>query len=289
MKAKILGCRGSLASPGPETVFYGGNTSCISLELSDGTCAILDAGTGILRLGRDLAESPTGPIHIFLTHLHLDHIEGLGFFAPVWTPEQEIHFWGPPSPVAGLSERIARYFSPPLFPLQLSEVPAQLVFHDLPEDEFRVGSADVLAHPVQHRGPTVGFRFHDDGRSLAYIPDHEPFLGVAPGEVEPEWLSGFVLADGVDTLVHDAQYTEEEYRDRRGFGHSSVAHAVAFAQASGADRLVLFHHDPMHSDDELERIGARARELWGDDGTPPELAREGTQLAIEPAAERLTR
>jgi hypothetical protein len=162
--------------------------------------------------------------------------------------EQEIHFWGPPSPVRGLSERIARYFSPPLFPLQLSEVPAQLVFHDLPEDRVPRGSADVLAHPVQHRGPTVGFRFHDDGPLARVHPRPRAVPRRRAGEVEPEWLSGFVLADGVDTLVHDAQYTEEEYRDRRGFGHSSVAHAVAFAQASGADRLVLFHHDPMHSD-----------------------------------------
>ena len=182
----------------------------------------------------------------------------------------------------GLSERISRYFSPPLFPIQLSEVPAQLVFHDLPEEEFRVGTAEVLAHPVQHRGPTVGFRFADDGRSLAYIPDHEPFLGFEPGEVDAEWLSGYSLADGVETLVHDAQYFEEEYHDRRGFGHSSVAHAVAFAQAASADRLVLFHHDPLHSDADLERLQARARELWGDEGRMPELARDGMELALKP-------
>ena len=282
MKARVWGCRGSLASPGPETVVYGGNTPCISLELSDETPVILDAGTGILRLGRALADAFPRPIHVFLTHLHLDHIEGLGLFAPLWTPGQEVHFWGPPSPVAGLSERIARYFSPPLFPIQLSEVPAELVFHDLPEEGFRVGSAEVLAHPVQHRGPTVGFRISDDGRSLAYIPDHEPYLGVEPGEVDVDWLSGFDLAEGVETLVHDAQYFEDEYHDRRGFGHSSVAHAVAFAQAASADRLVLFHHDPLHSDADLDRLQARARELWGDEGRLPELARDGMELALRP-------
>jgi phosphoribosyl 1,2-cyclic phosphodiesterase len=281
MRATVWGCRGSLARPGPETVVYGGNTSCLSLELSDGTPVVLDAGTGILRLGAELANATPRPIHLFLTHLHFDHIEGLGLFEPLWTPGREIHFWGPPSPVAGLSERIARYFSPPLFPIQLLEVPAQLVFHDLPE-QFSVGSSEVLALPVSHRGPTVGFRVSDDGHTLAYIPDHEPYLGYEPGEVEPDWLSGHGLAERADTLVHDAQYFEDEYQDRRGFGHSSLAHAVAFAQACAAERLVLFHHDPKHTDADLERLQARARELWGGEGHLPELARDGMQLGVKP-------
>jgi hypothetical protein len=126
-------------------------------------------------------------------------------------PETELHIWGPPSPVASLAERIARYFSPPLFPLQLSEVPAQVVCHDLPAEEFRLGSATVLAQPVTHRGPTVGVRVDDADRSLAYLPDHEPYLGFAPEEVETSWLSGYALAAEVGTLVHDAQYSEAEY------------------------------------------------------------------------------
>jgi ribonuclease BN (tRNA processing enzyme) len=280
VRARIWGCRGSLATPGPDTVVYGGNTSCLSLELSDGTPVVLDAGTGILRLGQELADAAARPIHLFLTHLHFDHIEGLGLFGPLWLPDREIHFWGPPSPVEGLSERIARYFSPPLFPIQLAEVPAQLVFHDLPE-RFRVGSSEVLALPVSHRGPTVGFRVSDGDHTIAYIPDHEPYLGYEPGEVEPDWLSGYGLAERADTLVHDAQYSEEEYPSRRGFGHSSVAHAVAFAQACAAEQLVLFHHDPMHWDADLERLRERARELWGGEGHPPELAREGMELAVE--------
>lgn len=279
MRARIWGCRGSLATPGPDTVVYGGNTSCVSLELADGTPVVLDAGTGILRLGAELASTPR-PIHLLLTHLHFDHIEGLGLFEPLWTPGFEVHFWGPPSPVAGLSERIARYFSPPLFPIQLSELPAQLVFHDLPE-QFSVGSSEVLALPISHRGPTVGFRVTDDGHTLAYLPDHEPYLGYEPGEVAPDWLSGFGLAERADTLVHDAQYFEEEYNDRRGFGHSSLAQAVAFAQACGVERLVLFHHDPNHTDADLERLEARARELWGGEGHPPELARDGMQLEVK--------
>lgn len=285
MKATVWGCRGSLAAPGAETVACGGNTSCISLQLADDTPIVLDAGTGIRSLGRELAAAFPRPIHILLTHLHLDHIEGLGFFAPIWMPGQELHLWGPPSPVASLEERVSRYFSPPLFPIQLSEVPAQVVLHDLPEEEFELGSARVLAQPIAHRGPTVGYRIEENGRSFAYLPDHEPYLGVAPAEVEPVWLSGFTLAERVGTLIHDAQYLEQEYAACRGFGHSSVAHAVAFATATEAARLVLFHHDPLHTDDTLSSLEARGRELWGDGANPPELAREGMQLSLAPRLE----
>ena len=260
MKATVRGCRGSLAAPGTDTVGYGGNTACLALVLADDTPLILDAGTGIRLLGLELARAFPRPIHILLTHLHLDHLEGLGLFAPIWMPQTELHIWGPPSPVASLAERIARYFSPPLFPVQLSEVPAQVVCHDLPAEEFRIGSATVLAQPVTHRGPTVGVRVDDADRSVAYIPDHEPYLGLEPEEAEPGWLSGYALAAEVGTLVHDAQYSEAEYRQRRGFGHSSVAHAVAFSRAVNASQLILFHHDPLHSDGELDALGTRARE-----------------------------
>ena len=282
MKATVRGCRGSLAAPGPDTVGYGGNTACLALVLADDTPLILDAGTGIRLLGVELARAFPRPIHILLTHLHLDHIEGLGLFAPIWMPQTELHIWGPPSPVAGLAERIARYFSPPLFPVQLSEVPAQVVCHDLPAEEFRLGSATVLAQPVTHRGPTVGVRVDDADRSVAYIPDHEPYLGLEPEEAEPGWLSGYALAAEVDTLVHDAQYSEAEYRQRRGFGHSSVAHAVAFSRAVNAGQLILFHHDPLHSDGELDALGTRAKELWADTRRPPQLARDGMQLDLDP-------
>lgn len=278
MKATIWGCRGSLAAPGPDTVQVGGNTSCVALELGDGTQVVLDAGTGIRLLGLELAASSLRPIHLCLTHLHVDHIEGLGFFAPLWDVDQELHVWGPPSPIASLEERLSRYLSPPLFPVPLQEMPATVHFHDLPEEEFELGAARVLAQPVAHRGPTVGFRFEQGGSSVAYIPDHEPYLGVAPGEVEPEWLSGFALAEGVEILLHDAQYSEEEYPSRRGFGHSSIAHATAFAQVAHVEQLILFHHDPSHSDDELRALEQRAHELWERADHLPRLGLEGMQL-----------
>lgn len=279
MRAVVWGCRGSLAAPGADTVVYGGNTSCVELGLPEGPPVILDAGTGIRLLGLELASS-SEPIHLCLTHLHLDHLEGLGFFVPLWQPERELHIWGPASPIDALEERIARYLSPPLFPVELSEVPAKLTFHDLPDGEFVLGSTRVRAEPVSHRGPTVGYRFEDAGTTLVYIPDHEPFLGVEPADAEPGWVSGFALAEGADVLLHDAQYFEHEYPNHVGWGHSSVGHAVAFARLAGVRRLVLFHHDPLHTDEQLRSLEARARELWGDKETSPELAREGATLQV---------
>jgi phosphoribosyl 1,2-cyclic phosphodiesterase len=279
VNAKVWGCRGSLAAPGPDTVVYGGNTSCVELELADGTRVVLDAGTGIRLLGLELAAT-AGRINLCLTHLHLDHLEGLGFFVPLWQPERELHIWGPGSPVDTLEERIARYLSPPLFPVQLSEVPANVTFHDVPDAEFGLGSARVRAEPVAHRGPTVGYRFEDDGSVLAYIPDHEPYLGVDPDAAEPDWISGFSLADGADVLMHDSQYFEHEYPNHVGWGHSSVAHAVAFARLARCRRLLLFHHDPLHTDEQLQSLEDRAREIWGEDESPPELAREKTTVQV---------
>ncbi len=279
MRATVWGCRGSLAAPGAETVRYGGNTSCVHLELDDGTPVVLDAGTGIRLLGLELARLPRRPIHVCLTHLHMDHLEGLGFFVPLWEPGIELHIWGPASPVDRLEERIARYLSPPLFPVQLSEVPSNITFHDVPDGEFTIGSARFRGEAVSHRGPTIGYRIEEGDSSLAYIPDHEPYLGVEPGTVDLPWLSGSSLAEGATVLMHDAQYFEHEYPSHVGWGHSSVAHAVAFARAAQVERLVLFHHDPLHTDDQLRSLEARARALWGDEGRPPELAYEGMELA----------
>ena len=147
MKATVWGCRGSLAAPGPDTIAIGGNTSCLEIRLADDSLLVLDAGTGIRALGLALDGRHQRPLHILLTHLHLDHIEGLGFFAPLWIQEQELHLWGPPSPAASLERRIARYLSPPLFPVTLDEMPARIHFHDFPEREFEARLGDDQSGP----------------------------------------------------------------------------------------------------------------------------------------------
>jgi phosphoribosyl 1,2-cyclic phosphodiesterase len=289
VKARIWGCRGSLASPGPNTVGYGGNTSCIEVKVDDDHLIILDAGSGIRDLGvRLMGESPQA-IHIVLSHLHLDHLQGLAFFPPFWSADVELHIWGPASPTRSLAERVAGYLSPPLFPVHLSDAPSRPIFHDVPQEPFMIGNALVRGTPVSHQGPTVGIRVEADDRVLAYLPDHEPSLGIDLASLEPEWISGHAVARDADVLLHDAQYSATEYHSHVGWGHSSIDHAVAFALASNVHRLVLFHHDPGHTDAHLEIMCAEAAAKWTADSPPPVLAAEGTTFTMGPEGVSLER
>jgi phosphoribosyl 1,2-cyclic phosphodiesterase len=284
VKAIVRGCRGSLATPGPRTLRRGGNTSCVEIRLADGTLLILDAGTGIRELGVELAGDAGRPIHLVLTHLHLDHLEGLGFFVPLWQPERELHIWGPVSGRVSLRARIARFLAPPFFPVLLADAPSEVSFHDVPRESWTIGSATITAQPVLHPGPTVGYRIEADGGVLAYLPDHEPYLGGQVVDLSDDWISGFELACEADVLMHDSQYTESEYPAKVGWGHSSVAQAVQFAEAAHVDRLLLFHHDPLHDEEQLDAIEARACELWAGPGTPPTLAVEGLEYSLGTAS-----
>ena len=216
-EGQALGTRGSIPSPGPETIRYGGNTSCVGVTLSDGSMLALDAGTGIRSLGLALADEPTR-LHILLTHLHLDHIQGLVFFAPAFRPQTEIVIWGPASPEASLRDRIARYISAPLSPVEVRELPCDVSFRHCPDSEWEIGSARIRAASVTHRGPTLGYRINDGDSSLAYIPDHEPALGADLAELEEDWISGFDLARDASLLIHDGQYTDAEYPRPRRLG-----------------------------------------------------------------------
>jgi phosphoribosyl 1,2-cyclic phosphodiesterase len=193
----------------------------------------------------------------------------------MWDERVTLDIWGPPSPLLSLRERIARSFSPPLFPVDLGDVPARVTFHDVPRQRWTVEGVALSAHLVVHPGPTVGFRIETPTSSFAYLPDHEPAFVGPIADRSTDWLSGASIADDVDLLFHDAQYFEDEYEERIGWGHSSVADAVAFTHAVGARRLLLFHHEPDHSDGSLERLEARARSLDGRNETRPTLAREG--------------
>jgi phosphoribosyl 1,2-cyclic phosphodiesterase len=281
MRLTIWGCRGSVPCPGGDTVRYGGNTSCVEVSLDDGTLLVLDAGTGIRRLGDELVDRGRRHVHVLLTHLHLDHVEGLRFFAPLWNEDIAVDIWGPPSPLHSLRERIARAFSPPLFPVELGDVPARVTFRDVPRERWTVEGASLQADLVAHPGPTVGFRIESATSSFAYIPDHEPALCGPIGGRSTDWLSGGSIAQGVDMLFHDAQYFEDEYQTRVGWGHSSVADAVAFTQAVSARRVLLFHHEPNHCDGSLERLEARAQSLADGDETQPALAREGMVVELQ--------
>jgi len=278
VRVTLWGTRGSLPSAGPETVRYGGNTACVEVRGCAGTVLILDAGTGLRRLGAALpGDLPR--VDILLTHLHLDHLQGLGFFPPLFREGTAVHIWGPPSTTQDLRTRLARYLSPPLFPMPLRDVPGQLVLHDLPLAPFALGEFEVDADLVCHPGPTAGLRIAEDGAVLAYLPDHEPALCSRHFPDLPEWTSGYGVAAGADLLIHDAQYTAEEYAQHVGWGHSAFPHALAFARLAGVRRLMTFHHDPAHADDLLDALMATApRDL------PFELlpGREGTTVEVGP-------
>lgn len=274
MNITIWGSRGSIASAGPDTVRYGGNTACVSVQAADGTVLVLDAGTGIRRLGANLPDQAV--VHVLLTHLHMDHIQGLGFFGPIFEGHREIHVWGPPSTTEDLRTRLTRYLSPPLFPVRLRDLDSRVELHDAPMRTWPIGPFEVTAASLIHPGPTVGYRIASGSRTLAYLPDHEPALG---GPIEsPEWTSGVGLAAGADLLLHDSQYTPAEYEARVGWGHSSTVQAVALAELAGVRRFAPFHHDPAHDDEKLDGLLAEARSAAR--AIEVVSAREGTTLEV---------
>ena len=282
MKVKIWGARGSIPSPGPETIRYGGNTSCVQVTLSDGTIVVLDGGTGLRSLGLALTDEPAR-VNILLTHLHLDHIQGLMFFAPAFRQNTELAVWGPKAAEASLEDRIGRYISAPLSPVEVRELPCHVSFREAPHSEWQIGPATLRAASVTHRGPTLGYRITEGDKSLCFSPDHEPALGAHLDTDEPEWISGFELAHGADLLIHDCQYTDAEYPEHMGWGHSRISDALLFARRVEAGRVLLFHHDPLHTDDFLDALPGTAIDRWTELGGHPaqvELACERRELEV---------
>lgn len=258
MRATLWGTRGSLASAGPDTVRYGGDTAAVELCGPEGEVLVLDAGSGIRAIGEQVPAG-TSRIDILVTHLHMDHIQGLGFFAPLFDPAVDVHIWGPGSTTLDLRRRLTRYLSPPLFPVMLRDLP-RVTLHEIhPPETLSIGSLTVRADLIIHPGPTLGYRIESAAGVLAYLPDHEPALGVAAFPNEPEWTSGFDLAHEADVLIHDAQYRGDEYERRVAWGHSTLEQAIGFAALTEARRLVTFHHDPAHTDDVLDAALAEIR------------------------------
>lgn len=267
--------------PGPAAAAYGGNTSCVQVSTDDGAELVLDAGSGIRELGSTLS-GRCRHMHILLTHLHLDHIRGLMFFAPVFDRQAEITIWGPPAAGRALQERLARYISSPLSPIEIRDLPAKVSFKDALPARWRIGGVEVKAALVAHRGPTLGYRLEADGASLAYMPDHEPGLGQDLATSNVAWISGYGLARDASLLIHDCQYTDEEYGAHRGWGHSSVADALSFALRAQPQRVQLSHHDPAHDDAQLEAIGRDAVRRWeelGGEG-PIAMGQEGRTITL---------
>lgn len=277
MNITLWGVRGSMPTFNPGTVRYGGHTSCISVE-EDGCLLVLDAGSGSQNLNLSDALDRKR-IDILLTHLHIDHIQGLGFFKPLFDPSREVHIWGPATTSQTLRARIGRYFSPPLFPVYFRNLTCQLQIHEIDNSTFSIGPFDITSRYIIHPGPTVGYRLQSGRGVVTYIPDHEPALGVGglPGNLQ--WLSGSELAYGADVLLHDAQYTREEYAMRKGWGHCVLDDAVQYAILNKVQKLYLMHHDPLHTDQQLDAMFAQARSQFNDH-LDFEMAFEGENIQL---------
>ena len=257
MKVKFWGTRGSIPSAGAETWRYGGNTSCVEVRIED-RLIILDAGTGIRDLGNQL-KGTLPRIDLLLTHLHMDHILGMGFFVPFFNPQNVIHIWGPASYNETLENRLTRYLSPPLFPVRFRDLPCTLHFHEIARDEFFFEDLKIRTDYVCHPGPTIGYRLESKDKVLTYLPDHEPALGAIDFPHNLQWTSGFDLAKNADVLIHDAQFTGEEYPNCVGWGHSSFKHALDFASITNAASLRFFHHNPGRTDQQIKAIEKELR------------------------------
>lgn len=277
MKITLWGVRGSIPTINSFTRAYGGNTSCIEVE-EDGCMLVLDAGSGITNLNfSDNLDCPR--IDILLTHLHIDHIQGLGFFKPLFDPSKEVHIWGPHFITHSLRTRLGRYFSPPLSPVYFRDLSCQLFIHEIENSTFTIGPFTIQSNYIIHPGPTIGFRIQTRRGVLTYIPDHEPALGRSGLQKDVNWLSGSDLASGADILLHDAQYTNEEYRLKQGWGHSSMEDALQFAALTKVKHMILMHHDPLHSDVQLDEMyaGLKATTSYS---FPFEMAVEGRVINI---------
>ena len=209
----------------------------------------------------------------------MDHLQGLPFFAPIRNPDIETHIWGPASTMLSLKSRLQRYVSPPLFPVSIRDLSPTLHFHELSFDMFDIGEFCIISQLVIHPNPTVGYRIRYNEKTVTYLPDHEPMLGAPSFPRSPEWTSGYDLAKGADLLIHDTQYSPEEYQTRIGFGHSNMRQAFEFAELANVKHFVPFHHDPAHSDDQLDGMISDAVEAIapGFDVTP---GSEGTVLDL---------
>ena len=285
MRVRFWGTRGSIAAPGPNTARYGGNTSCVEVRASDGTAIVLDCGTGARELGRHLARTMPQPVrlHLFIGHTHWDHIQGFPFFVPAFLPGAELNIYAPIGFQRSLEEAMAGQMEYSYFPVKLRDLRSRIHYTELDEGFFRVGDVLVETQYLNHTAPTIAYRLSSGGATVAYVTDHEPFWSPT-GRVSqhPGDERHIAFMKGADLVIHDAQFTEDEYRNKIGWGHSSIEYAVDVAAAAGVGRLVLFHHDPAHDDQTLERMEstARARAAARAQGLDVLAAREGLEIEV---------
>jgi phosphoribosyl 1,2-cyclic phosphodiesterase len=271
MKIRFWGTRGSIPSPGPSTIRYGGNTSCVQVTLDDGTLIVLDAGSGIRPLGKSMGAAQGT---LLLTHYHWDHIQGFPFFDSAYIPGSDFRVFGPEFNGAGPREYLSNQMLSPYFPATMSQMSALSGFDVMPHAPLQLGSATVRATRVSHPSVTLGYRIEADDTVLVYISDDE--VDVAPRDMLSDIIE---LASGADILIHDCQYTESEYAGKHGWGHSTPRQAARMAREAGVHELVLFHHDPTHNDEQVEALAEEASRLAARN-VDISIAREGEVIDL---------
>jgi len=273
MRLRFWGTRGSIAAPGPGTVHFGGNTSCIELVSNAGRRLILDCGTGARLLGNAMTAEGNSAISasILLTHTHWDHIQGFPFFAPLFVQGNHFEVYGPEGCHLSLHDVLSGQMEHHYFPVELGQLAARITYKDLAEGTHQIAGLKIAAQRMNHPSPTIGYRIEGDGVTVCYLADHEPFAesvwrdGAKPGRFDSILDQGdrrhAEYMQGADVLIHEAQYTPEEYPAKRNWGHSTYAYVVELAAVAGVRRLFLTHHDPSHDDAFVADIEQRARKL----------------------------
>jgi diguanylate cyclase (GGDEF)-like protein len=283
MRVRFWGTRGSIPTPGPRTASFGGNTSCVEVRPSDGSLLIFDCGTGIRDLGMNLMRSRSSVtrMSLLIGHTHWDHIQGFPFFPLIFNSDVELNIYAPIGFQRSLEEAIAGQMQYSYFPVKLQDLSSRIYYTELGEGFFRIGEVLVETRYLNHTAPTIAYRLTDGPTTVAYVTDHEPYWS-APGPVflHPGDRQHVEFLKDCDLIIHDAQYTAEEYQTKRSWGHSPIEYATDVAVAAKASRLALFHHDPAHDDDKLREIESMARERAASYGSGIEVfcAAEGYEL-----------
>ena len=293
MHVRFWGARGSLATPGPTTVRYGGNTSCVEITTPGGALIIIDCGTGIRGLGQHLLATESAPLkgHILISHTHWDHIQGIPFFGPFFAAGNEWDLYAPKGVRQSLRNALEGQMQYSYFPVQLDELGAEIRYHELVEGAFQIADATIRTRYLNHPALTFAYRLEVEGAAIVYASDHEPHyrhLADGTGEIGGEDLRHCEFLAGADLVIHDAQYIAEEYPQKIGWGHSTVEYAVAVCRAAGVKRVALTHHDPSRDDDAIDRIVTKARADLRRVASAMEVmaATEGSTLSIKGEGQR---
>jgi CheY-like chemotaxis protein/phosphoribosyl 1,2-cyclic phosphodiesterase len=299
MHVRFWGTRGSIATPGPGTTHFGGNTSCVALRTDAGDLLVFDVGTGARLLGAELMRSGPRPTKasILLGHTHTDHIQGFPFFVPCFVPGNQIAVYAPRGSQRSLHQVLAGQMEFTYFPVELDQLPARITYHELAEGPHEIGGARVIAQYLHHPAMTFGYRVEVDGAAVVYLVDHEPYADTrwrhdaVAGHVESLLHEGdrrhARFMSGADLVIHDGQYTPEEYPAKKTWGHSPFDYVVELAAAAGARRLALTHHDPVHDDLAVAEIERRAKALAKARGSTLDVfcAYEGCEVEVRGTGE----